>query len=96
MEEIFASMTPGWFNRAYVYTGSVGQTFRFRCQQTKTETGDPAIKASAYTKLCYELAQDVTERTFPWDEAGVEALKAWFQDRYEAFRAGRGLAEENG
>ncbi len=96
MEEIFAQMTPGWFNRAYVYNGSVGQTFRFRCQQTKTETGDPAIKASAYTRLCYELAQDVTERIFPWDEAGVEELKAWLQARYEDFSAGRDLSEGDG
>ena len=85
MLEIFAQMTPGWFHRAYVYTGSVGQTFRFRCEQGKTEDGSPVIRAATYTRVCYELADDVESRTFPWDEEGIEALKGWLQSRYDRF-----------
>ena len=32
-----------------------------------------------------ELAQDKEERDFTWDEAGVETLKAWLQEKYEAY-----------
>ena len=38
-----------------------------------------------YTVYCYEAARDVQEQDFPWDEDGVSALKAWLQEKYEAF-----------
>ncbi len=38
-----------------------------------------------YTAMCAELAQDKEERDFTWDEAGVETLKAWLQEKYEAY-----------
>ena len=87
MLDVFAQMTPAWFHRAYVYTGSVGQLFRFRCEQGKTAEGDPILHAATYSRVCYELADDVEKRDFPWNEDGVEALKQWFQDQYERFVA---------
>lgn len=40
---------------------------------------------AVYSNVCYELAQDKEERDFTWDEAGVETLKAWLQEKYEAY-----------
>lgn len=87
MLEAFAKMNPAWFNRAYVYTGSVGNVFRYRIAQIETEDHPALLQAAAYTDICYELAEDVETAEFPWDDAGVEALKAWLQARYEAFCA---------
>ena len=55
-------------------------------KQVKGDDGD-ALKASTYSDLCYELAQDVEEETFPWTDEGVEALKTWYQSQYEKFLA---------
>ena len=91
MQEIFSQMTTGWFHRDYVYTGSVGQLFRFRYEQGKTEEGEPLLHAAVYSRVCYEKAEDVERRDFPWDEEGVEALKNWYEERYEQFAAAHGL-----
>ena len=40
-----------------------------------------------YSKVCYEAADDVESREFPWTEEGVKALQSWVQERYEAFTA---------
>ena len=45
------------------------------------------LHTAVYSNLCYELAQDKEERDFPWNEEGVEALKAWYQSQYEKFLA---------
>lgn len=87
----FEEMDERWFHRAFVYTGSVtdrekGLDFRYRCEQVKGEDGD-ALKASTYSTLCYELAQDVEEQTFPWTAEGVAALREWYQAQYERFLA---------
>jgi len=89
MLELFSQMTVGWFNRAYVYTGSVGPSFRFRYEQAQTEDGQHILRGAVYSGICYELAQDVRRQDFPWDEAGGEALKQWYQAQYEAFSAGK-------
>ena len=46
-----------------------------------------AIHTAVYTKLCYEAATDVCERSFPWTDEGVEQLKAWMQSAYDTFAA---------
>ena len=76
MHPYFSVMDERWFHRA----------FRYRYEQVKGDDGD-ALKASTYSDLCYELAQDVEEETFPWTDEGVEALKAWYQSQYEKFLA---------
>ena len=43
------------------------------------------LHTAVYSNVCYELAQDKEERDFTWDEAGVETLKAWLQEKYEAY-----------
>ena len=43
------------------------------------------MHTAVYSNVCYELAHDKEERDFTWDEAGVEALKAWLQEKYEAY-----------
>ena len=82
MHPQFQPLTPQWFYRAHVYTGSIGD-FRYRFAQE----GDTALKASVYSKICYELADDVEEQTFPWTEEGVRDLQQWVQGKYEAFSA---------
>ena len=67
--------------QAGLYTGSIGE-FRYRFNNDAKEN---VIHAAVYSKLCYELAADVAEQDFPWDDDGVEALKAWYQSQYEKF-----------
>ena len=91
MHPYFSVMDERWFHRAFVYTGSVTDReknldVRYRYEQVKGDDGD-ALKASTYSDLCYELAQDVEEETFPWTDEGVEALKVWYQSQYEKFLA---------
>lgn len=88
----FEQMDPRWFHRAFVYTGSVTDReksldFRYRYEQVEQEDGTAVLKAQTYSSLCYEKAGDVEERTFPWTDEGVEALKAWYQSQYEKYIA---------
>ena len=96
MLKCFEEMNAAWFRRAFVYTGSVTDRtadldFRYRYEQVKRvgEDGKEVVdlKAQTYSTLCYELAQDVEERTFLWTEEGVEELKDWYQSQYEKFLA---------
>ena len=82
MHPQFQQLTPTWFNRAYVYTGSIGD-FRYRYATDKD-----VIHVATYSVYCYEVAQDKTERDFPWTEHGVVELKNWMQSQYEAFAKG--------
>ena len=96
MLDIFAQMTTSWFNRATFYTGSVGpfnHDFRFRYEQDLSDKEHPLLRAATYSQVCYELATDVEKRDFPWDDAGVEALKQWFQNQYERFAAEQASSE---
>ena len=71
MLQRFSVITPRWLDRASYYTGSVGplgRDFRYRFQQ---DTENQTIKASVYSRICYEKATDVQEETFPWDEEGI-------------------------
>ena len=49
-------------------------------------TRTPACSA-VYSQLCYELARDIEEQDFPWDDDGVKQLQSWLQSRYEAYCA---------
>jgi len=90
MQECFERLSTNWLNRAYLYTGSIGETFHdFRYRLAQDEKAR-VIHAAAYSKVCYERAEDRTERDFPWDEAGVEELKRWLEEQYEAFVAREG------
>ncbi|MBO4854027.1 MAG: hypothetical protein J5482_02630 [Oscillospiraceae bacterium] len=80
MHPQFAILNTRFFLRSHVYTGSIG-AFRYRFAHSDSQT----LHAAVYTDLCYEKAHDVTERDFPWTDTGVEALKAWLQERYESF-----------
>ena len=81
MHPQFQCLTPQWFKRANVYTGSIGD-FRYRFS---TDAKEKLLHTAVYTVYCYEVANDVVEETFPWNEEGVAALQAWIQARYEAF-----------
>ena len=83
MHPDFAHLTPQWFKRAFVYTGSIGD-FRYRFA---TDGAAGLLHAAVYTVYCYEVATDVVEQDFPWDEEGVKALQAWLQQQYDAFCA---------
>ena len=36
-------------------------------------------------RYCFEAANDVQQQDFPWDDQGVEQLKAWLQERYDHY-----------
>ena len=82
MHPQFQDYTVQWFKRAYVYTGSIGD-FRYRFAHDDETT----LHAAVYSKVCYELADDVVSQDFPWTDEGVKALQAWVQAQYEAFMA---------
>ena len=85
MQECFERLTPTWLNRAYLYNGSIGRPFhdfRYRLAQDEKQK---IIHAAAYSKVCYELAEDKQEQDFSWDDEGVGRLKEWLQQQYEAF-----------
>ena len=81
MHPDFAQLTPVWFHRAFVYTGSIGD-FRYRYANDK-DSG--VIHASVYSVFCYEAATDRAEQDFPWDEDGIARLRTWMQEQYDAF-----------
>ena len=45
------------------------------------------LHAAVYSQLCYELARDVEEQDFPWDDDGVQQLQGWLQSHYDAYCA---------
>ena len=82
MQDFFQQLTPRWFHRAHVYVGSIGpcfHDFRFRFAQDEKEK---RITASVYSDKCFEAAEDVETREFPWTDDGVEELKAWLEEKY--------------
>lgn len=81
LERILQALSPKWFDRATVYTGSEG-AFRYRFRREKD-----TVFAAVYRNVCYEKATDVEEREFPRTEEGVAELRQWVQERYEAFLA---------
>ena len=83
MHPQFAEFTPRWFKRAFVYTGSIGE-FRYRFA---TDKDAGLLHAAVYSQLCYELARDVEEQDFPWDDDGVQQLQGWLQSHYDAYCA---------
>ena len=81
MERHFDYMTPVWFRRAHLYTGSLG-ALRYRF---KADEEGAVIHAAVYSGACYEEARDIEERTFSWDEDGTEELRTWLETAYEGF-----------
>ena len=67
--------------QASVYTGSIGD-FRYRFAQTNNAS---SILASVYTKWCYEVAKDVREKEYPWDDAGIAEMRNWLQQLYDIY-----------
>ena len=59
MHPQFEELNPKWFNRANVYTGSIGD-FRYRFATDKKER---ILHAAVYTVYCYEAARDLQSRT---------------------------------
>ena len=55
MHPYFEILTPRWFKRAFVYTGSIGE-FRYRFVNDRENS---LIHAAVYTHFCYERAKDV-------------------------------------
>lgn len=95
MLECFARLTPDWLKRAHVYNGSVGpfsHDFRYRWE---ADEKNQCIRAAVYSRICYEKADDAESREFPWDEAGVEALKQWLQSSCDRFFAENPLPGED-
>ena len=83
MERHFDYMTPTWFKRAHLYTGSLDALrYRFRMDEEKA-----VIEAAVYAEACYEEARDVEERTFSWDEDGTRDLRAWLEEAYVKHKA---------
>lgn len=83
MHPYFEELTPQWFKRAFVYTGSIGE-FRYRFAN---DAENNQIHAAVYSHFCYEAAQDVQKKDFTWNETGISQLKQWLQDALDAFAA---------
>lgn len=87
MEKRFEEMTTRWLKRAHVYTGSIGPAFHDFRYRLEMDEKEGVVRAAAYSKLCWEKADDVEKESFAWDDAGTEQLRGWLQSRYEAFLA---------
>ena len=83
MHPQFAQLNNQWFMRAFNYTGSIGE-FRYRYLMEKDHS---VIHTAVYSHFCYEVATDVVERDFPWDDEGVEELKSWMQHALDTYTA---------
>ena len=83
MHPQFEELTPRWFKRAYVYTGSIGD-FRYRFAIDEEHR---LLHTAVYSVYCYEAATDAKEQDFSWDDDGVAKLKQWLQEPYDAFGA---------
>lgn len=81
---LFDFLTPHWLNRAHVYHGEQ-DALRYRFRMDGKEK---TVEASVYTKVCFEKAADVVTETFPWDEEGITALRAWMQQQYDRVMGG--------
>lgn len=83
MEQHFEFLNMNFFTKASVFPGSIG-TFRYRFQRTGwLNKPDSTIQVWVYENTSFELAQDVETETFPWTEEGVEAVKAWLEQKLE-------------
>ena len=51
MHPQFAELTPTWFNRAFVYTGSIGE-FRYRFAGDKDNGGKDLQTDQTYGTIC--------------------------------------------
>lgn len=87
MLDCFAQITPNWLNRAYLYNGSYGPAFRDFRYQLQMDGKERKVTATTYSKVCIEAATDRETRVFDWTDEGVESMKKWLQDQYEAFAA---------
>ena len=91
MHPQFACLTPHWFYRAYIYTGSIGD-FRYRFDR---DADANMLHTAVYSRLCYEVADDVlcynaaaSHGWWYWDpELGDYAYAVenqWFETLLEA------------
>ena len=77
----FEFLDMNFFTRAAVFPGSLG-TFRYRFQRTGwLNKPESTIQVWVYENTCFELAQEVETETFPWTPEGVEAIKAWLEEK---------------
>lgn len=83
MDQHFDFLNMQFFTRASVYPGSIG-TFRYRFQRTGwLNKPESTIQVWVYENISFELAQNVETETFPWTEEGVEAIKAWLEQKLQ-------------
>ena len=81
MDQHFDFLNMQFFTRASVYPGSIG-TFRYRFQRTGwLNKPESTIQVWVYENTSFELAQHVETETFPWSEAGIEAIKIWLESK---------------
>ena len=81
MHPQFSELTPAGSMGLCGCTGSIGD-FRYRfCHGQRRWSAATAV----YTVYCFEAANDVQQQDFPWDDQGVEQLKAWLQERYDHY-----------
>ena len=64
-----------------IYTAS-RKDFRWRYNPLKDED---KIIASVYTTLCYECADDVQEKDFPYSEEGLHQANEWIESKFREF-----------
>ena len=76
----FDFLNMAFFTKAAIYPGSVG-TFRYRFKRDGWTDGEGMLTVWVYENTSFELAKDVESQTFPWTEEGVEAVKAWLEQK---------------
>ncbi len=64
-----------------IYTAS-RKDFRWRYNPLK---GEDKITVSVYTTLCYECADDVQEKDFPYSEEGLHMANEWIASKFQEF-----------
>ena len=64
-----------------IYTAS-RKDCRWRYNPLKAED---KITASVYTTLCYECADDVQEKDFPYSEEGLRQANEWISAKFQEF-----------
>lgn len=81
MHPQFSELTPRWFKRALC----VHRQHRRLSLSLRHGQGRRSAHTAVYTVYCFEAANDVQQQDFPWDDQGVEQLKAWLQERYDHY-----------
>lgn len=70
-----------YFESGNPFTGSHGQTFRFSVANKENQF----VASVWYEDICFDLAKDREEETFPLTEEGRASVKTWLLEKCQTF-----------